>query len=192
MIECPYCKSTVDDSCAGKECSNCGKHIYTESFLRDMAYSWIRTLKRKGPYELFIKAIESQNTDEAIKIMRAVMGKEDVVIESAVIYTIINGPEVLRRPLPASERQTAVQVGEQSVRVSLMPCRACGAQISSQAEACPHCGQPTGVHVCPRCSSTNTKTISGISKATSVFLWGPFAANKVVSRFECRHCGHKW
>lgn len=71
-------------------------------------------------------------------------------------------------------------------------CSACKSPISKQAETCPHCGQPTGVHVCPRCQSVNTKVISGASKATSVVLWGPFAANKVVSKYECKSCGHKW
>ena len=192
MIECPHCKTNVDDSCAGGECANCGEHIYTKAFLRDMAYSWIRILKRKGPYEQFIKAIENSNTDEAIKIMRAVIGKENVAVESVVIDTIINGPEILRKPLPASERQVISRVSEQPVQVPLTPCRACNTQISSYAEFCPQCGHPTGIKVCPKCSSTNTKVISGASKVTSIFLWGPFAANKVVSKFQCKDCGHKW
>ncbi len=75
---------------------------------------------------------------------------------------------------------------------NLTPCPACNDLISKKAESCPHCGQPTGVHVCPKCQSTNTKVISGASKATSIFLWGPFAANKVVSKFQCKDCGHKW
>lgn len=74
----------------------------------------------------------------------------------------------------------------------LTTCTACNQQISVNAESCPHCGQPTGVHVCPRCNSTDTKVISGVSKATSIFLWGPFAANKVISKFQCKKCGHKW
>ena len=74
----------------------------------------------------------------------------------------------------------------------LISCKACGKQISSQAESCPNCGQPTGIHVCPNCRSTNTKVISGTSKATSVFLWGVFAANKVISKYECKDCHHKF
>ena len=71
-------------------------------------------------------------------------------------------------------------------------CSSCYKLISYKAESCPHCGNPTGIHVCPRCSSINTKVITGASKATSIFLWGVFAANKVVSKFECKDCGHKW
>ena len=76
--------------------------------------------------------------------------------------------------------------------VNLTKCSACNSQISTKAETCPHCGNPTGVHVCPKCSSVNTKVITGTSKAASVFLWGAFAANKVMSKFECKDCGHKF
>lgn len=74
----------------------------------------------------------------------------------------------------------------------LKDCSACHKQISVQAEVCPHCGQPTGVHVCPNCRSTNTKVITGTSKAASIAVWGVFAANKVKSNYECNDCGHKF
>lgn len=73
-----------------------------------------------------------------------------------------------------------------------VPCAVCKRSISPKAESCPHCGQPTGIHVCPKCGSTKTKIISGASKATSIYLWGLFAANKVLSKFQCKDCGHKW
>ena len=75
---------------------------------------------------------------------------------------------------------------------SLSTCAVCNAQVSTEAELCPHCGQPTGVHICPNCRSTNTEVISNASKATSIFLWGPFATNKVLSKFQCKDCGHKF
>ena len=71
-------------------------------------------------------------------------------------------------------------------------CVACGNRISTKAESCPHCGEPTGVHVCPKCGGINAKPISGASKATSIVLWGPFAVNKVLSKFQCKDCGHKF
>lgn len=77
-------------------------------------------------------------------------------------------------------------------KTRLVSCVVCNTNISPFAEVCPHCGHPTGVHVCPKCNSTNTKVISGVSKVTSIFLWGPFAANKVVSKFQCKDCGHKF
>lgn len=81
---------------------------------------------------------------------------------------------------------------ESPLNNSLFSCSACHKQISKQAETCPHCGQPTGVHVCPKCKSTNTKVISGASKAASVAAWGALAANKVTSNYQCNKCGHKF
>lgn len=74
----------------------------------------------------------------------------------------------------------------------LTTCAACGNRISTRAESCPHCGEPTGIHICPKCGGTNTQVISGASKAGSIFLWGPYAANKVMSKYHCNDCGHKF
>lgn len=71
-------------------------------------------------------------------------------------------------------------------------CTACSRSISAKAETCPHCGNPTGVHVCPKCGSTNTHVIVGVDKAISVALWGRFAANEVMSKYACYDCKHKW
>ena len=83
-------------------------------------------------------------------------------------------------------------INSSGIRDGLTPCGMCAKSISPRAESCPHCGNPTGVHVCPNCNGINTKVISGTSKATSIFLWGAFAANKVVSKFECKDCGHRF
>lgn len=77
-------------------------------------------------------------------------------------------------------------------KMKLINCRACHHQISSEAAVCPNCGQPTGVHVCPKCGSTDTKVISGASKVVSVAMWGIFAANKVKSTYQCNKCGQKF
>ena len=79
-----------------------------------------------------------------------------------------------------------------ATQYQMIPCKVCGKKLSAKAETCPGCGNPTGVHVCPKCGSANTKAISGASKATSVLLWGPFAANKVISQFQCKDCWHKF
>lgn len=41
---------------------------------------------------------------------------------------------------------------------------------------------------CPYCKSTNTKKISGLSKAVSVGLWGIFALGKTTKQFHCNNC----
>ena len=44
---------------------------------------------------------------------------------------------------------------------------------------------------CPTCGSTNTKKISGLSKAASVGLFGIFS-QKVKHQFHCNNCGYEW
>ena len=41
---------------------------------------------------------------------------------------------------------------------------------------------------CPYCHSTNTKKISGLSKAGSVALFGVFAMGKVSKEWHCNNC----
>ena len=41
---------------------------------------------------------------------------------------------------------------------------------------------------CPYCHSTNTKKISGMSKAGSVALWGIFSIGKVTKQWHCNNC----
>lgn len=45
---------------------------------------------------------------------------------------------------------------------------------------------------CPRCGSNNYKVITGISKAASWALLGPFAAGKILSKYHCQNCKHNY
>ena len=74
--------------------------------------------------------------------------------------------------------------------MALIKCPGCGKEVSANAAACPNCGEPIDTSV--KCGSKNTKVISGASKAVSVALWGAFAANKVMSKYVCNSCGHKF
>lgn len=75
----------------------------------------------------------------------------------------------------------------------LIDCPGCGRKVSEKAKVCPFCGEPIDTNVyCPKCGSSNTKVITGASKVTSVVLWGPFAAHKVLSKYICKECGHKF
>ncbi len=77
--------------------------------------------------------------------------------------------------------------------MALIKCPDCGREVSDSAPTCPNCGRRIDTSVrCPKCGSTDTKVISGASKAVSVALWGVFAANKVMSKYQCNQCGHKF
>lgn len=104
--------------------------------------------------------------------------------------------EEIKTPIKVEgSKLTQKRVRELSINVrrakpGLSVCAACGNKISTKAELCPQCGEYTGIHICPKCGSANTKIITGASKATSIVLWGVFAANKVLSKYRCKDCGH--
>lgn len=77
--------------------------------------------------------------------------------------------------------------------MALIKCPSCGKDVSSNAKACPNCGEPINTSItCPKCGSSNVKIISGASKAFSIAMWGVFAANKVMSKYVCNDCHHKF
>ncbi len=59
----------------------------------------------------------------------------------------------------------------------------------SKRDVAAYYGHPT--ITCPTCGSTNTKKISGLSKAASVGLFGIFS-QKVKHQFHCNNCGYEW
>lgn len=59
----------------------------------------------------------------------------------------------------------------------------------SKRDVAAYYGHPT--IKCPTCGSTNTKKISGLSKAASVGLFGIFS-QKVKHQFKCNSCGYEW
>lgn len=77
--------------------------------------------------------------------------------------------------------------------MALIECTACNKQISEEAEACPHCGQPNkkGI-VCPFCKSNNVEKIGMGSKVMSGALFGVFAMGKISKTWECKDCNSKW
>lgn len=78
-------------------------------------------------------------------------------------------------------------------KMSLIRCPGCGNGVSANAFSCPNCGEPINTAIrCPKCGSSNTKVISGASKAASVAMWGIFASNKVLSKNVCCDCRHKF
>jgi len=59
--------------------------------------------------------------------------------------------------LTPEEAAEAERLREQEIAnrpVALVPCKACGKQISAEADACIHCGQPMNTAIkCPNCRS---------------------------------------
>ena len=77
--------------------------------------------------------------------------------------------------------------------MNLIECPGCSKDVSSEAAACPGCGQPIDKHIkCPKCRSKNVKTITGARKVMSIAMLGPFAANTILSSYRCSACRHKF
>lgn len=76
---------------------------------------------------------------------------------------------------------------------NLINCPTCQHQVSPNATSCPNCGEPINTVVkCPKCGSKNTIIITGVNKAASIAVFGVFAANKVISKYKCKDCKHKF
>ena len=77
--------------------------------------------------------------------------------------------------------------------MALINCPECGSQVSSTAKNCPNCGVTidNSIH-CPKCGSTNTKVITGTNKIFSMIVWGVFSVNKVINKYQCNDCKHKF
>lgn len=84
------------------------------------------------------------------------------------------------------------KIPSQKAQPTTRPCKACNKIISVKAEKCPHCGEPTGVRVCPRCGSTDVVILDAVSKAVSMALFGPLSINTVRSKYECWTCHFKF
>ena len=190
IIKCLYCNNDIDKNFLHKQCPICGNVVGGDEELRTFIFLTIFRAKNEGVYDALKTHIFNSENEQAIEIIRALWdNKKRLVVEQKVIERILNekpanwtyteAPNV-SIPTPASNTP------------ALVSCKACGNQISNHAETCPHCGHPTGVHVCPKCGGIRTRVISGASKTASIFLWGAYAANKVRSTYECLDCKQKF
>jgi len=78
---------------------------------------------------------------------------------------------------------------------NLIECPDCGKEISSRANACPHCGCPMGkidAPKCPHCGSQNFHKISLKNKVGAGVAFGLFSVGHIAKTFKCDSCGHKW
>lgn len=77
--------------------------------------------------------------------------------------------------------------------MAIIKCPECNKDVSDKAANCPSCGSPIDTSIkCPKCGSNRTEVISGGSKVASMVLWGAFSANKVLSKYVCKSCNHKF
>jgi primosomal protein N' len=77
--------------------------------------------------------------------------------------------------------------------MALIQCPECEKQISSQAESCPHCGNPMATSIkCPTCKSANIHKISTGSKVGSAIMFGVFSVGKLTKTFQCNDCRYRW
>ena len=60
-----------------------------------------------------------------------------------------------RKPLPPPQKTQSQPTPKTTTGALLIECKACGKQISKNAAACPHCGEPNGT-----CSAVNAKSRS--------------------------------
>lgn len=187
---CPHCKNEIMIIEHMVVCPLCGADIEMNVKNQLAAEECLSNLITDEVREQIEALLVDDKRAEAMRLIRKTRGKMDALVEVRVIRIIeqTTTNECLRQyALNLTANRKALESS-----TLLTKCSVCEKEVSTKAETCPHCGQPTGIHVCPSCQSINTKVISGASKATSIFLWGPFAANKVVSKFQCKDCGHKW
>lgn len=194
---CPHCGKIENNRSSLIVCVRCGKTMVTKEQREQRCDDRINTLHQNEQYDRILTEIQIDGYKTACKSVMAIFKCDpvqacDVLDKIKQLEGITSTPKVIsddQRCNTATSVHVPVRDGGS---VQLTTCPVCDGKISTRATACPHCGNPTGVHTCPKCGSTNTKTISGASKAASIYLWGPFAANKVVSKFQCKDCWHKW
>ena len=190
IIKCLSCDNDVDKDFLYKRCPICGEVVGGEEELSSFVFLTIYRAKKEGAFEALRTHVFNSENEQAVEIIRALWdNKKRLVVEQKVIDRILKDKPSDWTPVAAPKVSIPTPVSNTPALVS---CKACNNQISNHAETCPHCGHPTGVHVCPKCGGIKTRVISGASKTASIFFWGAYAANKVRSTYECLDCKQKF
>ncbi|MBR4003151.1 MAG: ribosomal protein L7/L12 [Clostridia bacterium] len=184
LIKCPECGKEISDK--SPACIHCGFPLDTTTTKEEPTNANI--VKIGGVDYDLTEVIELINKNEKIKAIKILREKTGLGLADA--KDVADNLEQKTNPTTGFTPKYSTVSAD--IKATLITCKACGKQISNQAPTCIHCGQPTGIQLCPKCGSSNTKVISGASKAVSIGLWGIFAANKVMSKYECKKCGHKF
>lgn len=192
LIKCIECGSSI--SSFAEACPHCGCPASHQNVNINQNADTVTepkntiSLKQQEKWDEILSLFKQKRGQEALEITESILGRNAKTVE------IIN--EILRKkelPIELILKYFPDQcVVNKKPEPSTRPCTVCGRVISSRAESCPHCGNPTGVHVCPSCGSTNTSVITGEEKGLSMFLFRGYSTNTVMSKFKCKDCGHKW
>jgi hypothetical protein len=148
-------------------------------------------------WELTATQLRLQHTED--KFLDSLVSNADSFAETSIGPALTRLAQ-LRAEARAAEaraaeaRATEVQrTKELSERRKLAPCKACGREISSEADACIHCGQPMNTAIkCPNCKSRDVNKIGAGNKAVSVMLIGVFAMGTLTKTYQCKACGFRW
>lgn len=112
------------------------------------------------------------------------------VIIIVVVFAIVGASQSTSQ---TNSSQINIDMSKLNIPPHIKKCPICEKDVSSEAALCPNCGHPINTTVkCPRCKSTNVKIISSASKTASILMVGVLAANKVLNKYECKACGHKF
>lgn len=83
--------------------------------------------------------------------------------------------------------------------MALIKCSECQKEVSSNAQKCPHCGNPISTAIrCKNCGSTNVQKITGGTKFKSSVMRNLFGAaasgsvDKILKTWECTDCKYRW
>lgn len=197
IIKCIECGKDI--SSFAPMCPHCGcpaEHQINEHLgdqhldkRNDSSVSSVR-LKNQEQWERIAELVKQKKTEEAQSMIEMIIGGGPKAL--AMLARVIRADGI---PFDYILEKYPEQATSEPVAQSMpttAPCSACGKTISAKAETCPYCGHPTGVHVCPRCGSTEIMWIDGVSKALSMAFFGPFSVNTVRNKYECEKCHFKF
>jgi len=145
-------------------------------------YALTRTSNKLTNILYLDELVSMKNND--LSVVKSVLIKEYNYNESYASAII----ESEKMGLYKTER---CQIEKQKGADDLISCNVCSKQISPNAPACPHCGEPLAKR-CPKCKSSNIKRIGGFQKGISAELFGAYATNTILNDYQCLACGEKF
>lgn len=170
LINCPECGKEISDKAIS--CPHCGFPFSGQKFNLDKPPS------DKYTFELVNTEI---NKIKAIKLVQEVTGYG--LKESKDL--VDNVPSNICTELSLEEAESLMKKFD----VLRVKTRILDSNLSVVAESKETV--TTNMPKCPTCGSTNISKISGISKATSVAMWGLFS-RKVHKQWHCWNCDSEW